>query len=120
MHGVDDPAYSMGIVFAESGAGLENIAVIGWRKRTDGTYEPPSLTAPNDEGAVPCFDIPVFNASVMSVRMHNTMIAGYIPENSACYWIDSTRGEQRNGNGNDFNVDDRIKSVGANDSRQID
>ncbi|MBJ9817982.1 hypothetical protein I5679_13930 [Citrobacter koseri] len=120
VHGSDDPAYSMGIVFAESGAVLDNIAVIGWRKRTDGTYEPPSLTAQNDVGAVPCFDIPVFNASVMSVRMHDTMIAGYIPEGSACYWIDSTRGEQRNGNGNDFNVDDRIKSVGANDSRQID
>ena len=120
VHGVDDPAYSMGIVFAESGAVLDNIAVIGWRKRTDGTYESPSLTAPNDAGAVPCFDIPVFNASVMSVRMHDTMIAGYIPEGSACYWIDASRGEQRNGSGNDFNVDDRIKSVGPNDSRQID
>ena len=120
VHGVDDPARSMGIVFAESGAVLDNIAVIGWRKRTDGTYEPPSLTAPNDAGAVPCFDIPVFNASVMSVRMHDTMIAGYIPEGSACYWIDSTRSEYRNGSGNDFNVNDRIKSVGANDSRQID
>lgn len=120
VHGADDPAYSMGIVFAESGAVLDNIAVIGWRKRTDGTYEPPSLTAPNDVGAVPCFDIPVFNASVMSVRMHDTMIAGYIPEGSACYWIDSTRSEYRNGSGDDFNVNDRIKSVGANDSRQID
>lgn len=120
VHGADDPAYSMGIVFAESGAVLDNIAVIGWRKRTDGTYEPPSLTAPNDAGAVPCFDIPVFNASVMSVRMHDTIIAGYIPEGSACYWIDASRGEQRNGNGNDFNVNDRIKSVGPNDSRQID
>ncbi|MGS3503288.1 tail fiber/spike domain-containing protein [Citrobacter koseri] len=120
VHGADDPAYSMGIVFAESGAVLDNIAVIGWRKRTDGTYEPPSLTAPNDAGAVPCFDIPVFNASVMSVRMHDTMIAGYIPEGSACYWIDASRGEQRNGSGNDFNVNDRIKSVGPNDSRQID
>ncbi|WP_227657984.1 glycosyl hydrolase family 28-related protein [Citrobacter koseri] len=120
VHGSDDPARSMGIVFAESGAVLDNIAVIGWRKRTDGTYEPPSLTAPNDAGAVPCFDIPVFNASVMSVRMHDTMIAGYIPEGSACYWIDASRGEQRNGSGNDFNVDDRIKSVGPNDSRQID
>lgn len=120
VHGADDPARSMGIVFAESGAVLDNIAVIGWRKRTDGTYEPPSLTAPNDAGAVPCFDIPVFNASVMSVRMHDTMIACYIPEGSACYWIDASRGEQRNGNGNDFNVNDRIKSVGPNDSRQID
>lgn len=120
VQGSDDPAYSMGIVFAESGAVLDNIAVIGWRKRTDGTYEPPSLTAPNDAGAVPCFDIPVFNASVMSVRMHDTMIAGYIPEGSACYWIDGSRGEQRNGSGNDFNVNDRIKSVGPNDSRQID
>ena len=120
VHGTDDPAYSMGIVFAESGAALDSIAVIGWRKRTDGNYEPPSLTAPNDAGAVPCFDIPVFNASVMSVRMHDTMIAGYIPEGSACYWIDASRGEQRNGSGNTFNVNDRIKSVGPNDSRQID
>lgn len=52
--------------------------------------------------------------------MHDTMIAAYIPEGSACYWIDSTRSEYRNGSGNDFNFNDRIKSVGANDSRQID
>lgn len=120
VQGSDDAPKSFGIVFADSGAVLDDIAIIGWRVRTDGTFEPPSLTAANDAGATACFDVPVFNASVMSVRMHDTMIAGYIPENSACYWIDASRGPNRNGSGNTFNVNDRIKSVGANDSRQID
>lgn len=120
VHDEDDPAKSYGFIFAESGGCIQNCAILGYRRLSDGTFDMPSRKAKDDSGAVPCFDIPVMNASVMSVRMHGVLIAAYQEEHNACYLIDASRGENRNGSGNDFNVEDRIKSVGPNDSRQID
>lgn len=108
IEGGDDPAISAGLCCCDHGISINNVLLLGWRKRTDGTYEAPSLTGVDDPGAVACFSYGIFAPAVSGLNLSGTAVIGYFKNDAIL--LDCSRSEQNNGSGNTFNIDGRINS----------
>ena len=108
IEGSDDPAISAGLCCCDHGISINNVLLLGWRKRTDGTYEAPSLTGADDPGAVACFSHGLFAPAVSGLNLSGTAIIGYFDKDAVL--LDCSRSDQNNGSGNTFNIEGRINS----------
>ncbi|ABV12973.1 TPA: hypothetical protein JAW23_000818 [Citrobacter koseri] len=108
VEGADDPAISAGLCICDHGISINNVVLMGWRKRTDGTLEAPSLTGVDDVGATACFSYGLFVPAVSGLTLSGTAVIGYFANDAVL--LDCSRSDQNNGSGNTFNINGRINS----------
>lgn len=108
IEGSDDPGISAGLCCCDHGISINNVLLLGWRKRTDGTYEAPSLTGADDPGAVGCFSYGVFVPAVSGLNLSGTAVIGYFDKDAIL--LDCSRSDENNGSDNTFNIEGRINS----------
>lgn len=108
IEGGDDPEISAGLCCCDHGISINNVLLLGWRKRTDGAYEAPSLTGVNDPGAVACFSYGIFAPAVSGLNLSGAAVIGYFDKDAVL--LDCSRSNENNGSGNTFNIEGRINS----------
>ncbi|HGW5506502.1 TPA: hypothetical protein ACNH1V_000520 [Citrobacter koseri] len=108
IEGGDDPAISTGLCCCDHGISINNVLLLGWRKRTDGAYEAPSLTGVDDPGAVACFSYGIFAPAVSGLNLSGAAVIGYFDKDAVL--LDCSRSNENNGSGNTFNIEGRINS----------
>ena len=103
-----DPAVSAGLCCCDHGITIKDALILGWRWRSDGSVEAPSLNGVDDPSALACFSYGIFAPAVSGLNLSGVAVIGYFDKDAVL--LDCSRPDQNNGYGNTFNIDGRINS----------